>query len=257
LLSGYVGASFECAGEYNAPLFPLGNEDPGNGLLGAIGVLLALLDRNQHGSGHFVVNPQLNAAMCHVAHIVRVPGGDVRGSRRLDPLQMGFAPLDRLYETSDGWICVSAFTDAEIDAVGRAIGHDLRADERFRDRASRSEYWYALERLLTESFACMPTEQAVSALDRERAPAVAPVLTTNGVAVVSADAHLASGRTANCSHPEWGIVREVASLVRVSDAGTVVHRGAPGLGEHTDEILAWLGYDDGRVASLRARGVIR
>ena len=31
-MSGYVGVNFEVAGEFNPPLFPLGNEDPGNGL---------------------------------------------------------------------------------------------------------------------------------------------------------------------------------------------------------------------------------
>ena len=257
LLSGYVGASFECAGQFNPPLFPLGNEDPGNGLLGAIGMLLALLDRTRTGEGRFVANPQLNAAMCHMAHIVRTPDGVVLGAGRLDPLQMGRGPLDRLYETADGWICVSARTDPEVAAVGRALGHDLLGDERFATASARAEHWYGLERILAESFAALTTDDAVAALDRERAPAVAPVLERNGATVVNDDAHLAIGRTVEVRHPTWGAIREVASLVRVSETGTHEHRGAPALGEHTDEILAWLGYDDEVVARLRARGAVR
>ena len=67
LLSGYVGAGFEVAGQFNAPLWPVGNEDPGNGLLGTIGMLMALLYRQRHGGGQLVENPQLNASMALMA----------------------------------------------------------------------------------------------------------------------------------------------------------------------------------------------
>src|SRR5262249_50541199 len=39
MLSGYVGASHEVAGQFNEPMPSIGNEDPGNGLLGAIAML--------------------------------------------------------------------------------------------------------------------------------------------------------------------------------------------------------------------------
>lgn len=45
------------------------------------------------------------------------------------------------------------------------------------------------------------------------------------------------GRVAEVVHADKGKVRELHVLVRVSDAEQVPHRLAPGLGEHTDEVL--------------------
>ena len=79
MLSGYVGVTYEIAGQFNPPLPPAANEDPGNGLLGAVAMLLALLHRSRTGQGQFVENPQLNATMGHMAHAVRRPDGTVIG----------------------------------------------------------------------------------------------------------------------------------------------------------------------------------
>jgi crotonobetainyl-CoA:carnitine CoA-transferase CaiB-like acyl-CoA transferase len=65
------------------------------------------------------------------------------------------------------------------------------------------------------------------------------------------------GRVAEVHDPEKGAVRELAHLLRVSDAATVPHRLAPALGEHTDVLLHELDYDTAQIETLRARGVIR
>ena len=45
--------------------------------------------------------------------------------------------------------------------------------------------------------------------------------------------------------------------MRVSDAITAPHRLAPGLSEHTDQMLSWTGYGPEAVAELRSRRVVR
>ena len=44
--------------------------------------------------------------------------------------------------------------------------------------------------------------------------------------------------------------------VTMSADPAVFERSAPGLGQHTQEILATLGYDDAAIAGLRAAGVV-
>jgi crotonobetainyl-CoA:carnitine CoA-transferase CaiB-like acyl-CoA transferase len=52
-------------------------------------------------------------------------------------------------------------------------------------------------------------------------------------------------------------VRTVASPIAVEGAPRAELRPAPAVGEHTDQVLAALGYDDRARAALRARGAIR
>jgi crotonobetainyl-CoA:carnitine CoA-transferase CaiB-like acyl-CoA transferase len=87
-------------------------------------------------------------------------------------------------------------------------------------------------------------------------PAVEPV-PSNVHTILSDPWYRRTGRVAEEAHPDKGKVREFAVLVRVSDADIAPHRLAPELGQHTDEILRQVGYDDETIADLRGRGAIR
>ena len=99
-------------GRFNPPLFSPCNEDSGNGSLGAIAILCALLHRRLDDEGQLIQILQLHAAMAHVSHLVRTEDGRVLGAGKLDELQLGFGALNRLYQTEDDWICVVAITRA-------------------------------------------------------------------------------------------------------------------------------------------------
>jgi formyl-CoA transferase len=68
---------------------------------------------------------------------------------------------------------------------------------------------------------------------------------------------LASGRVMAFEHPVHGGIRVVGDLLRFRDQSTARRGRAPLLGEHTDEILAELGFDDEHVTRLRAAGACR
>jgi crotonobetainyl-CoA:carnitine CoA-transferase CaiB-like acyl-CoA transferase len=244
MLSGYAGVTYEVAGRFNPPLPPAANEDPGNGLLGAVGILLALLYRNRTGEGQFVENPQLNATMGHMAHVVRRPEGEVIGSARLDPLQMGLGPFERLYETADGMVCLVAYDDtdrqAAVDSLGvaRIIDDELQADA------------------IAEAMRRRRSADVVVAL-RQAGVAAAEPVGRNIHAFMNDPEQRRVGRVAEVAHPDKGNVRELHALLRISDAAQVPHRLAPELGEHTDEILAEVGYTHDEVSELRSRGAVR
>jgi len=56
-------------------------------------------------------------------------------------------------------------------------------------------------------------------------------------------------------HPQRGSFVTVGCPIRLSDSPVEV-RPSPLLGEHTDEILNWLGYDQARIQDLRSAGAI-
>ena len=65
-----------------------------------------------------------------------------------------------------------------------------------------------------------------------------------------------SGIPKQISHPKMGMSNLVGSPINLSDTPPKFFRAAPFLGEHTEQVLANLGYDIDAVKELRASGVI-
>ena len=67
----------------------------------------------------------------------------------------------------------------------------------------------------------------------------------------------ASGMVFDYQHPQFGPMGAVAQPVRYEGERAVLRRAPPGLGEHSVEVLREAGFDDARIDSLAASGVIR
>ena len=252
MMSGFVGVTFEAAGLHNDPLSSPCNEDPGNGLIGAAAILMALHWRRASGRGVYIENPQLNAAMSHMAHVIRTVDGEVRGAGRLDQMQYGFGPLERLFRTRDGWVCIVAREDQEIAALGQALVIPLLLDARFRVPKELGANADGLTQILEDRIAKWDSAELLAHLEAHDVPAVEPV-GPNAHAFLNDPDNRLTGRVAECHHPTRGNVRELAHLVRVSGTKPPPHRLAPELGQHTVPILSSLGCTDDEIARLRQR----
>jgi alpha-methylacyl-CoA racemase len=56
--------------------------------------------------------------------------------------------------------------------------------------------------------------------------------------------------------PGIGEVRQIGFPIRLSRTPASIARHAPALGEHTEEVLNAIGYDEERIAGLREEGVV-
>ncbi|ODQ96390.1 hypothetical protein BHQ17_01575 [Mycolicibacterium holsaticum] len=254
MLSGYVGAEFEVAGQFNGPLYPLGNADPGNGLVGAITMVMSLLHRQRTGEGLYFENPQLNATMTHLAHVVRQSDGTVLGAGKLDPLQYGISALDRLYETADGWLCISVETPAEIGALRSVTGCQLLGGCTTVQSCQAIDY--ELGMALADIFALQPNSYWLDRLDKGGVPAAQPK-PFNNRAFMRDPENVRTRRVAEIAHPSEGRIREPDQYFRMSQCTMPPHRLAPRLGEHTAEILNWLGMPADSIQSLSMRDAVR
>jgi crotonobetainyl-CoA:carnitine CoA-transferase CaiB-like acyl-CoA transferase len=244
LFSGYVGLHHEAAGAGNAPVSPVGNEDNGNGLLGATAILMALYRRKRTGEGQYLEHPQLNATLLMAMHLLRRPDGSVIGSANLDHERLGGHPLDHLYATRDGWVCVSARTDAESARLRAVPGFESIGPVPTTEE-------------LAAVFATGTTAEWVQLLDAHDVPAEAPVGPEAPQLLLTDPERRRDGRVEEYQHPHWGAVVDVAVMVRLSEAKERPSRPAPEIGQHTREVLGELGYADGEVDELFSEGVVR
>ncbi len=255
LMSYYVGAATEAAGQFNPPVWPVGIADPGAGLLGAIGIMIGVLYRRRGGPGQLVESPQLNATMTHVAHIVRTADGTVLNAGRLDTLQTGHGALDRLYETADGWLLLNAWNDVEITGVESVLGISILDDSRFADAASRRSADYELSDLIARSLAEGIAADWVQLFAAAGVAARVPEMDEREHFFRDPE-NQRTGRVAERADPRFGRVREIDMLVRLSHTWRVPHRLAPELGAHTEEILAMVGIAPAEVDQLKKAALI-
>jgi crotonobetainyl-CoA:carnitine CoA-transferase CaiB-like acyl-CoA transferase len=215
-----------------------------------------VLVRRRTGSGTYIENPQLNATMAHMAHVVRTADGSVVGGGLLDTLQFGNSAVERLYETADGWVCLASFGDREFAGLADALDAPALREGRFASADARRAVDDELADLLSDAFSRRGTDEVVGALRAAGVPVAVPT-GRNMHAIMNDPDHRRTGRVAEVHHQIKGNVRELAVLVRVSDTDVPAHRLAPELGQHSDEILTWLGLDPETISRLRARGSVK
>jgi len=88
-------------------------------------------------------------------------------------------------------------------------------------------------------------------------PAGVPIGEIHDMASVFADPQVkALDEVVTIAHPKAGEIRVVGAPYRLSETPTTVRRHPPMLGEHTEEILAEIGYDTAQIVAFRQSGVL-
>jgi len=145
-------------------------------------------------------------------------------------------------------------TDKEWAGLARAFGRpELVEDPLFATPAQRDRHVDERLALTQETLRARTTAEWLDVLEREGVPC-APALTR--AEVVRHPQVEASGILFETDHPAAGRLRQTRSAARFEATPASHARGAPLLGEHTDEVLAELGLTAGEIAGLRAAGVI-
>ena len=112
--------------------------DTGNGFLAAIAICQALYAREKTGRGQWVDTSIVNAQLLNTSYAIARPDGTGFERPMLDAMQLGFSAGVRLYETAEGWLCLSLVTDAHWHALGEALGEvDLQAGGKLATAAAR------------------------------------------------------------------------------------------------------------------------
>jgi crotonobetainyl-CoA:carnitine CoA-transferase CaiB-like acyl-CoA transferase len=254
LIQGYAGW-MSLTGEPDGPPGKCGVSvvDFAGGYASMAALLAGLWDAQRTGLGRDIDISLLDTAVSMLSYFaIWALNRDWQARRVADSGHQSLVPAQN-FPTRDGWIVVfcnkEKFWQALIDAMGLA---EVGRDPRFATFADRLAHKDVLTPILEARFGERTTADWLERL-RGRVPC-APV---NTLAQALDDEQVrARGMIVEVEHPELGRLREVASPVRTAGTDHAL-APAPGLGQHTDQILReLLRYGPGRVAALRASGAL-
>jgi crotonobetainyl-CoA:carnitine CoA-transferase CaiB-like acyl-CoA transferase len=228
--------------------------DCGTASLAAFGTLAALMARQKTGRGQKVEGALLRTAVAF--NNPALVEQQVIQVNRIATVNRGqtSAPSD-VFRTRDGWIIAYAIGDPMFRRWATLMGEDhWLTDPRFATDQARGDNGEVISKRMAEWAAERTTAEALDELERARIPA-GPLYSPQQALE---DQHIrAAGLLRDTRYP--GLPRPAPlapTPVDLSETpGRFRHR-APTLGEHTDAILAELGYDPDAIAALRARGVV-
>jgi crotonobetainyl-CoA:carnitine CoA-transferase CaiB-like acyl-CoA transferase len=169
----------------------------------------------------------------------------------------GYNARYRLYESSDGWIYLAAPAEGEWAALCTALATDteLAGDTRFSDEAARAANDEALAGVLARVFAAKPGLHWEQLLLGHDVGCVVVATDPPEAVLQSKDFGASSGLLVEVEHPTFGEHDRLTPLIGMSRSETVAEPGVL-LGQHTDAILAELGYDSAAIADLRERKIV-
>jgi crotonobetainyl-CoA:carnitine CoA-transferase CaiB-like acyl-CoA transferase len=215
-------------------------------------ITAALLARERTGEGQHVRLTMMDAVLQFLW------ASDMAGQTFVgdEPAQQERASgADLVYETADGYMTVAVQTDRQWAGLARALGHpEWLDDPRFKTPALRAQNIDARMELTQQALRTQRTAELLETISAAAVPC-GPVLTRSQVIRHPQLAALES--LVEYQHPGAGRLRQMRSAARFSATPAEVRRGAPGLGEHTDEVLREAGYSAGEIGELRAAGAAK
>lgn len=248
-LAGLLGITGEADGP---PIQAAGQiADVGGGaLMAAVGILAALRERERSGLGQVVDVSMFDGALSWLGMLAAamLADGQVPRRGRL-PLAGQFACY-RPYETRDGgWVACGALEPKFWQAWCRGVGREDLIEQQF--AAPGSDGHGAIEAVFASR-----TRAEWEAFAVEHDCCLEPVLDLDE----ALDSELVRARQMVVELEQPGANAPVKLLglpIKLDRTpGDPSRAPGPALGEHTDEVLAALGYDASAIEALRASGAV-
>ena len=223
-------------------------------ILTAYGTMAAILERQKSGRGQQVEGSLLMSALT-VGNPALIEQDVIQPDRVATGNRAQTAAPSDCFRTKDGWVLMMVVGQPLFERWADLMGeqHWLE-DPRFKDDLARGDNGEVISERMARWCESRTTEQCLAELDAARLPA-GPVLAPQEALDHE---HIRAMRfMLAVDYPGLTKPAPVADTpVRLSETPGGVRHRARGLGEHTGEVLAEIGYDEAAVARLHEAGVV-
>jgi crotonobetainyl-CoA:carnitine CoA-transferase CaiB-like acyl-CoA transferase len=223
------------------------------GMFATQAILAALYARQLTGEGQLVETTLLGATVAAMPNFAGSYLMSGEAPARVGNSHPQIAPYD-LVRSKDGYVNIACGNDDIWRRFCRALALDaLLLDARFASNGARVTNRAALMAAIQRRTAELSTDELTSVLEDAGVPC-GPIRDLRQVFESPQARHLGLAR--EMTHPTAGAIRVVRPPITLSETPTTLRLPPPTLGQHTDETLRELGFDDERIESLRAEGAI-
>ena len=255
LIAQGFGGLMSITGHPGGPPAKTGNpvSDINAGILSCLGVLAALIERGKSGRGQIVDTSLMEAAMQQTywqAAMFFATGVSAGPGGSAHPLT---APY-QAFKTANGYLNIGGANQANWERVAETLGHpEWKTDPRFENNTIRLANREVLERLIEAELIHQTTAEWIAVFDKTGVPA-GPVHTIEEA--LTHPQALAREMVVESVHPQAGLVKGVGFPVKFSEQPRTAATPAPGLGEHTVQVLREFGFRDDEITDLVSDKVV-
>ena len=223
------------------------------GILGATGVLAALINRQKTGLGQRVDTSLYEAGIVHTywQSAIAVATGN-------SPGPLGSAhPLTAPYQafkTKDNLITVGASNQNTWLKLIKALNkEELQKDERFDNNDNRMKNLNDLVNVIQEELMKKKSEEWIKIFDKEGLPC-GPI---NSITEMHQDPHTLDRKMViEVENKTAGKSKAIGMPIKFSDTNSENNKGAPIFGQHTNTVLKDFGYTQEQIEEFKSKGII-
>ncbi len=223
------------------------------GMYGAMGVMVALLEREISGEGQWVRSSLLQSqiAMLDFQAARYLMKGEVApqaGNDHPTSIPTG------VFKTADGYINIAASGDIMWERLCETLNDDgMAGNPDFADGAARSKNRQAVNAAIEAHTISKPSEEWIETFEAAGIPC-GPIYSIDQMFDDPQVKHV--GMNHAISHPELGDFDVVGQAIELSRYESRRGMPTPDRGQHTDDVLGELGFGADAIADMRQRGIV-
>ena len=223
------------------------------GILGATGVLAALISREKTGKGQKVDTSLFEAGIIHTYWQSAIAGATGSSPGPLGSAHPLTAPY-QAFKTKDKWITIGASNqNSWINLIKALKREDLNKDERFCDNKNRMKNLNALVEILNIELAKKTSHEWLIIFDKEGLPC-GPINSILDMHIDSQTIH--RKMIIDVENKKAGKSKAIGMPIKFSNTNNEKFIGSPTLGEHTNQILEEFGFSITDIDKFKKNKVI-